>query len=507
MPVAKVQLPDGRIGRFEVPDGTTPEQVMEFAQRQFAGEKPRDVLAEAKADGGVTEAAPGMYRVNREEPFTGTMWPISKDAQGNFSFDPNAGIMGTLKRAFTAPGEVYRGELNPLSDEAKLRAFEMAGVISPVAASVRAGERMIPGVGTTHQTPKAKVPTAAELKAAADAGYTRARGMGVEYPAAAVKGMADDIVRTLDADGRIAEANPELFALLNKVRNPPEGSTASLQSLDVFRQRLGDIAGSGDRAKSAAATIAIKRLDDFIQAGGKAGPVAGAAAPTGAGAADLPRVGGPVAEDPALEAARLLQEARGNAAARFRSGALTGIEDTAEMRAAAANSGQNLGNVIRQRLATFLSDPDNTRGFNKEELAAIRQVVDGTASINTLRRVSNMLGGGGGLGQTAIAALGGTVGGSVAGPYGVPAGAMLPAAIGSGSRSLANRLTSRGLSKADELVRTRSPLYASRVASMPRDVPVADVKTALSRMLLSQMLMPPDPNEGGGKYTRMLMAQ
>ena len=32
MPIAKVQLPDGRIGRFEVPDGTTPEQVLEFAQ-------------------------------------------------------------------------------------------------------------------------------------------------------------------------------------------------------------------------------------------------------------------------------------------------------------------------------------------------------------------------------------------------------------------------------------------------------------------------------------------
>lgn len=33
MPIAKVQLPDGRIGRFEVPDGTTPEQVLEFASK------------------------------------------------------------------------------------------------------------------------------------------------------------------------------------------------------------------------------------------------------------------------------------------------------------------------------------------------------------------------------------------------------------------------------------------------------------------------------------------
>lgn len=31
MPIAKIQMPDGRIAKFEVPEGTTPEQVMEFA--------------------------------------------------------------------------------------------------------------------------------------------------------------------------------------------------------------------------------------------------------------------------------------------------------------------------------------------------------------------------------------------------------------------------------------------------------------------------------------------
>ncbi|MFZ9354339.1 MAG: hypothetical protein ACO25L_05930, partial [Candidatus Nanopelagicales bacterium] len=35
MPIAKVQLQDGRIARFEVPDGTTPDEVMQFANNQF----------------------------------------------------------------------------------------------------------------------------------------------------------------------------------------------------------------------------------------------------------------------------------------------------------------------------------------------------------------------------------------------------------------------------------------------------------------------------------------
>ena len=39
MPIAKIQLPDGRIGRFEVAEGTTPDQVLEFANNQFGGQE------------------------------------------------------------------------------------------------------------------------------------------------------------------------------------------------------------------------------------------------------------------------------------------------------------------------------------------------------------------------------------------------------------------------------------------------------------------------------------
>lgn len=36
MPIARIQLPDGRIARFEVPEGTTQDQVMKFvSQQQF----------------------------------------------------------------------------------------------------------------------------------------------------------------------------------------------------------------------------------------------------------------------------------------------------------------------------------------------------------------------------------------------------------------------------------------------------------------------------------------
>ena len=35
MPIAKIQLQDGRIAKFEVPEGTTPEEVINFAQNQY----------------------------------------------------------------------------------------------------------------------------------------------------------------------------------------------------------------------------------------------------------------------------------------------------------------------------------------------------------------------------------------------------------------------------------------------------------------------------------------
>ena len=35
MPVARFQMPDGRIARFEVPDGTTPEQAQAMVEKEF----------------------------------------------------------------------------------------------------------------------------------------------------------------------------------------------------------------------------------------------------------------------------------------------------------------------------------------------------------------------------------------------------------------------------------------------------------------------------------------
>ena len=52
MPIARIQLPDGRIARFEVPEGTTQDQVMQFAsQQQF--DKPSQVAQPPEDDANI----------------------------------------------------------------------------------------------------------------------------------------------------------------------------------------------------------------------------------------------------------------------------------------------------------------------------------------------------------------------------------------------------------------------------------------------------------------------
>ena len=40
MPIARFEMPDGRVGRFEVPEGTTPEQAQALISQSLQSEAP-----------------------------------------------------------------------------------------------------------------------------------------------------------------------------------------------------------------------------------------------------------------------------------------------------------------------------------------------------------------------------------------------------------------------------------------------------------------------------------
>lgn len=91
-----------------------------------------------------------------------------------------------------------------------------------------------------------------------------------------------------------------------------------------------------------------------------------------------------------------------------------------------------------------------------------------------------MLGGGGGLGASAMFGLGGYYGGLLSPEAGAMLATALPTA-GYGLKSTGNLLTQRALQKSNKKVRQRSPLYENA----PLDRDALSSRYGLLRMLMS----------------------
>lgn len=414
-----------------------------------------------------------------KDVYHGRILPLTREGN-QVRWDWNAGITGPLLRAFTLPHDVTTGKIDPKSDEGIARALEMATVVNPAPAAMRAGEGIL-GAPVSPKKAPVPVPTQSDLKDAASAGYRTMREMGVDYAPDAVSMMTGGIGQKLAEKGFTDRTAPKTVSLLGELANAPkprpgESVAVPLNGLDAARQQLGVIAGGGD-SDAAAAQMAKRLLDEFVSAPPEGSVLAG----------------------PASSAAKALTDARGNYAAGMRSEDLTGIGGAAELRAAAANSGQNLGNSIRSRVASALLG-DKLKGYTPEEIAAAKSIVEGTMAQNTLRDAGNVMGGGGGLGALASGSVGATVGSALAGPPGAAVGAAAVPLAGRLAKALSNKLTEKDLARLDELTRKRSPLYESLLEAAPM-VPGQrpDAREALMRALLMSR-SPVGAYETGGGF-------
>lgn len=435
-----------------------------------------------------------------QEPYHGAILPVSTDAQGNASFDINAGIPGAFLRAFSAPGEVYKGTLDPLSQEGQSRALETAAMFNPMNPAIRAGDRAIPGLARSTNRAAPPTPSASELRTAASGAYDATRATGAEYPAQGISDMAAKTQQSLNDVGMLDILAPNTHAILGKLQNPPAGAVVTISSLDAARKALNEVAGNfKNPTEQRAANRAIRAIDRHIEDAGASAPTPPAGtgqslslpAPIGeAGAADGAGIAG-AAEDPLVKAARLIREARANSAAAFRSDRVTDAEDAAANRAAATYSGKNGGNATRQRLASLLNSDKGTRGFSPDEVDALQQVVRGTLGSNTLRRAGNMLGGGGGIGQSAVTSMGAGVGYLLGHGEGAAIGAAALPAIGSAARSAYNSTVEKQAAALAELLRQRSPLYQGRQGGL-----LADPADRFTGLLGRGLLGAGGPREG-----------
>jgi hypothetical protein len=426
-------------------------------------------------------AAPGAFyeqdqRVTAAPGYSGSILPISADAQGNPRFDANAGILGRIIGAFKAPGDVYTGKSPILVDDKPSpdltgRAIDFASFFGPVGTVTRAA--------MPDSMSKPSVPTAAELKAAGAAGYDKARASGLDISGKAIANLSNDITQFLQGEhGVIPATAPKTYATIDKLAAPPEGGFVTISGLDAARRGLSQVSREGG-TDGFASGHAVRRIDDFLSSLDDS-----AVAPSSNPAVSPQNV------------ARILGDARGNYAAAMRSNALTGALDRAptgigqraDLSAAASNSGMNVDNLIRQQTRNMMQNPEKMAGFSQPEIDALRQVVEGGAVRNTARHVGNLLGGGGGLGQAVLAGMGAAAGGAAGGGPGAVAGAALPLAAGVAAKSLQNRLGMRDLNLADMVTRSNSPLYRDMLGAAPADsAPTLENNPALWRLLLGAM--------------------
>lgn len=154
MPV-QVQAPDGSLVEF--PDGT-PDDVMSSAMR--------------KTFGGPSQAQAATPQPTQEQPYTSSILPFSKDAQGEVSFDSNAGLLGTVKRAFMLPGDALAGNVDTLGQEGIDRAAEFAGIFGGLSRG-----------NPVPTAPKAVTPVAPAPSQGMEAAAAANR-LGVELPRA-----------------------------------------------------------------------------------------------------------------------------------------------------------------------------------------------------------------------------------------------------------------------------------------------------------------------------------
>lgn len=303
-----------------------------------------------------------------------------------------------------------------------------AGVGTVVGAGTGA---LLQGAGRLigGKTPST-APTIADLKDAAKAGYNSAEVVGLEIKPQSFRNFGSGTAAKLSDEGFDPVLAPKTFGLLGNLEKIPEGVSITGRNVETLRKSLGKAAGSADPTERAAASSALEKLRSFSE--------------------DIPA--SDVLKGDAAAAAAKIKEANANYAAAKQSEKIDQKTIQAEIRAAAANSGMNVGNTIRQRMADILVNEKQRRGLTPDEIAMAEKISRGTAPQNAVRMASNILGGGGGLGSVVAAGVGGLATG---GP-----GALAPVA-GFALKALNNKITVRQAEKLSEAIRSRAPLASA----------------------------------------------
>lgn len=202
MPIARFQMPDGRIGRFEVPDGTTPEQAQQMISEQVGGQQataqPTEPAKQSWLDevkGGIASGPINLYLGAKQ--ILGGLDPIEQDVlRQNKAAASKApvsaflgeaamtavpfGMAGNGLRAAAAVGAGY-GSLQPVEGEQTLSNIAQGkGINAAIGGAFGAGGQAIANkagnmiskkVADLAARKSANAPIDATIREAINAGY------------------------------------------------------------------------------------------------------------------------------------------------------------------------------------------------------------------------------------------------------------------------------------------------------------------------------------------------
>jgi hypothetical protein len=378
-----------------------------------------------------------------QQPWSGSVLPVSSDTEGKVKFDPNAGILGGLFQTFKTPGDVYQGNIDLNTQEGFGKALQMGLAINPMGP-----------VGAI--APRAAVAPSREiLKDSASGTYDAVRDMKVPFNSGPVADRVGALKNQLEQTfGIDRDTSPKSFNALDTLdRRLSEKPQVTTEDIEIARRKLDSAAADfNNKTDQKTAGLLRKGLEGIVEN-------------------PPPRAVPEGRFDDAMRAAGLMKEARGNYGAAARAETLDKLAEKADRQAAVSNSGLNLDNTLRQRVNSLLSDPKKVRGFSDEEKAALNEVAMGTPSRNAIRYASNLLGGGGGLGAVTAGLASGLVGAAAGGPIGAALGTV-PPVVGLLAKKYSAGATRSALDAANEMVRQRSPMYEGILAQQsPISIP------------------------------------
>lgn len=333
---------------------------------------------------------------------------------------------------------------------------------------------------------QAAAPTPTQLRQASKSIYDQVRDLGADIKpdtfssfAGSVRKEALDIGLDIPAAGR--SLTPEAQTVFSRLEGLTDGSPVTVDALERVRrsaQNASSVASrAGNNADASVNNLIVDNIDGFLQKIDKKDF-------TG----DVTNIGGELAAARKLwgkaRKSELLDEALEKAG-----GQASGIE-----------------NGIRIQFRQIINNKKKSRFFTAEEKEAMKNVVQGTASANTFKRIgklgfgsgqqTNVLSGlaGAGVGSTSLSAM--------FGPIGAGIGLVILPTAGTISKRLAENLTKKSASMANQLVRAGE--NANNIAKVYlRNTPLKQ----RSADDLASLLMRPDLNLTAIKSSTPIIAE